>query len=93
MNRGPQNTPKYILVLIIGATKMGPLIFGQPFLETIVYYNIGKQSIPYYNIPYYTVWVDVTSWRPIVGMPLRGAPRRVHGRVARTSGPTCRLIA
>ena len=32
INRGPQNRPKYIMVLIIGATKMGPLIFGkQPY--------------------------------------------------------------
>ena len=28
INRGPQNRPKYIMVLIIGATKMGPLICG-----------------------------------------------------------------
>ena len=28
INRGPQNRPKYIMVLIIGTTKMGPLIFG-----------------------------------------------------------------
>ena len=28
INRGPQNKPKYIMVLIIGTTKMGPLIFG-----------------------------------------------------------------
>ena len=28
MNRGPQNRPKYIMVLTIGATKMLPLNFG-----------------------------------------------------------------
>ena len=28
INRGPQNKPKYIMVFIIGTTKMGPLICG-----------------------------------------------------------------
>ena len=28
INRGPQNRPKYIMVLVIGTTKMGPLICG-----------------------------------------------------------------
>ena len=35
INRGPQNRPKYSMVLIIGATKMGPLIFDkQPYRVT-----------------------------------------------------------
>ena len=28
INRGPQNGPKYALSLILGAPKMGPLMFG-----------------------------------------------------------------
>ena len=28
INRGPQNRPKYIMVLIIGTTKTGPQILG-----------------------------------------------------------------
>ena len=28
INRGPKNRPKYIMVLNIGTTKMGPLIYG-----------------------------------------------------------------
>ena len=39
MNRGPQNRPKHIIVLIIGATKMGPLI-----LETAKYHLIETRS-------------------------------------------------
>ena len=33
INRGPQNRPKYIMVLTIGATKMGPLIFGNSHID------------------------------------------------------------
>ena len=32
INRGPQDRPKYIMVRIIGATKMGPLILGNNHL-------------------------------------------------------------
>ena len=35
INGGPQKRPKYILVLDIGATKMGPLIFGNSHLGPI----------------------------------------------------------
>ena len=28
INRGPQNSPKYTMILVIGTTKMGPLISG-----------------------------------------------------------------
>ena len=33
INRGPQNKPKYTMLLIIGTTKMGPLIFGNPHMS------------------------------------------------------------
>ena len=33
INRGPQNRPKYIMVLIIGTTKMGPLICGNSHIR------------------------------------------------------------
>ena len=36
INSGPQNRPKYMMVLIIGATRMGSLIFGNShFMESI----------------------------------------------------------
>ena len=33
INRGPQNKSKYIMVLIIGTTKMGPLICGNSHIK------------------------------------------------------------
>ena len=33
INRGPQNRPKYIMVLTIGTTKMGPLICGSSHMQ------------------------------------------------------------
>ena len=33
INKGPQNRPKYIMVLIIGTTKMGPLICGNSHMS------------------------------------------------------------
>ena len=35
INRGPQNRHKYIMVLIIGATKMGPLILTTTHMRMI----------------------------------------------------------
>ena len=37
INRGPKNRPKYIMVLIIGTAKMGPLICGNSHISYIIY--------------------------------------------------------
>ena len=54
MNRGPQNRPKYIRVLIIGATKMGPLIFANSHIPqndtgNHVPYSTGATGPPFHR--------------------------------------------
>ena len=52
INRGPQNRPKYIMVLIIGTTKLGPLI-----LETAIYPEAFCSSY----LPQTTCWAAVVK--------------------------------
>ena len=63
MNRGPQNRPKYFRVLIIGATKMGPLIFG-------------NSHMPCYDIPYtiYCFSFGPYTWPFLEARRLRSSP-------------------
>ena len=41
INRGPKNKPKYLMVLVVGSTKMRPLIFGNSHIEPHVHPKSG----------------------------------------------------
>ena len=65
-NRGPKNRPKYIMVLIIGTTKMGPLIFGNihiyiyMFIYVFCSYHVSS-TLQTACPPQVTVAADVLS--------------------------------
>ena len=67
INRGPQNRPKYIMALMKGTTKMGPLILetakrgfpkimgtflGVPIIRTTVFWGLFWGCLYFGKLPY-----------------------------------------
>ena len=83
INRGPQNKPKYIMVLIIGITKEGPLIFGSPQMA-LNYGSLFEGYLAWYSCGF----IRIPNQGPILGgqriwdiVPgsLGGGPKQENG--------------
>ena len=44
-NKGPQNRPQYVMILIIRTPKEGPLIFGTPHIDIDMDVDIDMAAV------------------------------------------------